>query len=303
MFRSLASLPKRVLRRALNRYAPAELATALKYMRASGNAAFPERNLTVTDNVPSEVTLVLSPHPDDEVIGMGGTLHMHATNGSPVTVLYLTDGAGLGTSRDELVGRRRSEAEAVARDCGIEQIFWTKRDTRLTNDEQTVREMANVVANLRPSRIYLPSYFDRHYDHFSTNAILAEALRVLGSPEIAVLGYEVWDNVPFQNYIVDISEHIEGKRRLMRYYGTPLKATDFVNLFECRGAVHYMLYVDSRLEKAPGRYAEAFCRLDAQTYLSLFDSYVKALEEHRSPMLRHLQGFRPASPAVLAGRP
>ena len=40
----------------------------------------------------SAPVLILSPHPDDEAIGMGGTLCKHLDNGSDVTVLYLTDG-------------------------------------------------------------------------------------------------------------------------------------------------------------------------------------------------------------------
>lgn len=276
------------MRGVLNRYAPPDLVIGLKYLRSDGGPAFPPRNLVVTDHVPAAAVLVLSPHPDDEIIGMGGTLHMHATNGSSVTVLYMTDGAGLGESRSESVEQRRKEAESVGRACGIEQIFWNKRDTRLTNDEETIGEMVSLIARLRPSLIYLPSYFDRHYDHFSANAVLADALRRVRVPDLTVLGYEVWDNIPFQNLIVDISDHMGAKRGLMQHYQTPLQVTDFVRLFEYRGATHYLLYIDSALEQGANRYAEAFCRFDAEAYGSLFDAYVRVLRQHRSPVLSHL---------------
>jgi LmbE family N-acetylglucosaminyl deacetylase len=297
--RSIAQWPRHILRSALNRYAPPDALVALKYLRAHGSSAFPERNMIKTDAVATEPVLVLSPHPDDEIIGMGGTLHMHATNGSSVAVLYLTDGAGLGAGREERIRKRRSEAEAVGRDLGIRQIFWEKHDTRLTDDADTVVELVALLEALRPASVYLPSYFDRHYDHFSTNAILAAALRRLPSHEPVVLGYEVWDNVPFQNFIVDITEHADAKKRLMRHYGTPLETTDFAALFDHRGALHYMLYVESRRERSHG-YAEAFCRLDAATYVALFDAYVASLREFRSPMLRHLLGE--AARSAQAGR-
>ena len=36
--------------------------------------------------------LVIIAHPDDEVLGMGGTILKHAKNGDSVTVAYLTTG-------------------------------------------------------------------------------------------------------------------------------------------------------------------------------------------------------------------
>jgi len=285
---ALAALPRRLVKHVLNRYAPPDVLIGLRYLRRE-SPAFPPRNVAVTNHVPAAAVLVLAPHPDDEVIGMGGTLHMHVTNGSSVTVLYMTDGAGLGEARAETVAQRRREAESVGRACAIRQIFWNKPDTGLTNDQETVAEMASLIATLRPSLIYLPSYFDRHYDHFSANALLADALRRLPAVDVSVLGYEVWDNVPFQNLLVDISDHMEAKKTLMRNYQTPLRATDFVRLVECRGATHYLLYIDSRLEQGAKGYAEAFSRFSAESYVTLFDSYVRVLREHHSPVLSHLQ--------------
>ena len=288
MLRTISKWPRRLVRRALNRYAPPEVRVAIEYLKADAATAFPARNMVVTREVPTASVLVLAPHPDDEVIGMGGTLHMHVTNGSRVTVLYMTDGAGLGASRGELTGTRRREARRFGHACGVEQIFWDEKDTCLTNGRETVNELTDVIRKVRPSCVYLPSYFDRHYDHFSANAILAGALERLPSTEITVLGYEVWDNIPFHNYVVDISRHVETKKSLMQHYRTPLQFTDFIQLFECRGAAHYMLYVDSRVQQEGTRYAEAFSRFDARTYRQLFESYVKALRAHRSPMVRHL---------------
>ena len=36
--------------------------------------------------------LVLAAHPDDEVLGMGGTILKHSKNGDNVTIVYLTTG-------------------------------------------------------------------------------------------------------------------------------------------------------------------------------------------------------------------
>jgi len=67
--------------------------------------------------VNNEVRLVLTPHMDDEVIGMGGTIANLVKSGYQVVVVYLTDGAAAyegevlqGSERQQYFLRRKSEA-------------------------------------------------------------------------------------------------------------------------------------------------------------------------------------------------
>ena len=52
--------------------------------------------------------LVIIAHPDDEVLGMGGTILKHAKNGDRVTVAYLTTGI---TSRRSINYKTNSKYE------------------------------------------------------------------------------------------------------------------------------------------------------------------------------------------------
>ena len=277
------------LLRAVHRFAPTEAETAVRFLTARRAAAFPRRNVTVTSEVPVGRVLILSPHPDDEAIGMGATLSMHVANGSRVTVLYLTDGGGLEQPRAELIRTRRAEAQALGRELGIEQVFWDNEDTRLTNDEATVAALAALLRELDPEHLYAPSMFDHHYDHFVTNQVLVDALARVPGCRPPVAGYEVWDNVPFANYVVDVSEHAQAKDRILGHYATPLSFTDFPRLCRYRNSVHYTLHVDSRIERADKGFAEAFLRYDADLYGDLFRALVAALREHGSDLPTHLQ--------------
>jgi LmbE family N-acetylglucosaminyl deacetylase len=285
----LKRLARGTLRRMVNKYAPPEVATAIKFLRARSNPIFPKRNIQVVGEVASGPVLILAPHPDDEAIGMGGTLCKHIENGSDVTVLYLTDGGGLGEDRHAQVQARRAEARSLAESLGFKQIFWDNRDTRLTDVRSNVDELVRILKETRPAEVYAPSIFDTHFDHFATCRILARAIQEFPSLEAMICGYEVWDNIPFPNYVVDISACAEKKARALLHYSIPLSYTDFERLCRYRNSVHYTLHVNSEIEAASKGYAEAFLRFEPGTYVNLLASYVQALREDKSELPSHLQ--------------
>ena len=80
----MLSIFKKATRKLLLKYAPPEVIVLLKstiaqYKSKTGRP-FPHKNIYVTDSAPRGKVLVLSPHADDEAIGMGGALSMHLEN-------------------------------------------------------------------------------------------------------------------------------------------------------------------------------------------------------------------------------
>lgn len=79
--------------------------------------------------------LVLSPHPDDESTGCGGTLHLHTLAGDEVRVMFLLSGENGGwwvKSPQELTDRRQAEATRAAERLGVQQIeLWREPDGML----------------------------------------------------------------------------------------------------------------------------------------------------------------------------
>jgi LmbE family N-acetylglucosaminyl deacetylase len=282
-------LARRLAIRLARRVAPYEIETAMRFAEARSYQAFPKRNVQAVDDVPEGGVLVLSPHPDDEAIGMGGTLLRHLDRGADVTVLYLTDGGGLEEPRDRMRAVRRAESDAVGRATGARQVFWDVEDTRLTNDESTVARMVALLKELRPDHVYAPSIFDHHYDHFATNQILVDALARLPGFEGSVAGYEVWDDVPFPNWIVDVSGVVDRKDELLAHYATPHEYTDFTQLCRARTSVHFALYVTSDRARAATGYAEAFLRFDPATYAELHRGWVRALRADGNEQVARLR--------------
>ncbi len=278
---------RRLAWRALHRFAPPEMVVALKYRQtaiSTHHTAFPPKNMVVAKDVSSGSVLILAPHPDDEIIGPGGTIALHLQNGDPVTVLYLTDGRGTISTDTSLIEVRRKEAKSVGNTYGLNQIFWDIPDTTLSDDPETVGKLTAVLDKIQPDYIYLPSFFDRQSDHFAANSLLANTLKQRKNLTAVILGYEVWDNISFPNYVVDISQTITKKTDMMGHYKTPMQATDFVTLFRHRNALHYSLFVSSAYQEREG-YAEAFYRLEAKQYTILFDNYARMLMDNHSPLV------------------
>lgn len=274
-------MKKRILR-----YPPPEIIPLIKLLRSRGKCL--KRNISVVSTLPAESILIIAPHPDDEAIGMGGTLGMHLDVQSQVTVLYMTDGryeiSKNGLSTIDMINVRRKEAESIGEKYHINQLFWKVEDTCLANDDDTISEMIKVLKDIRPKIIYLPSFFDYHYDHFTANRILAEALKKTSSSLINIIGYEVRDNIPYPNYVVDISTHFERKKEILSHYATPLKVRDYIKLCKYRNMLYYALYINREIEG----YAEAFCCLDSETYQNVYNDYLYALREFGSNLPLHI---------------
>jgi LmbE family N-acetylglucosaminyl deacetylase len=242
-----------------------KLARAIaRRVRPRGSAHFAPRNFQIGAAFEAGAALILSPHPDDEALGLGGSLRLMQAAGTPITVLYMTSGGGAAND-PALIATRRKEAEAVGGKFGFDQVFWDMADTRLSEDPRAAGQLRALLGSLTPASIFVPSFFEHHRDHLGANRALAAALRGMPGFSAAIYGYEVWDNLPAPNFIVDVSAHWDAKAEMIAQYATPNQYTDFTALCRHRNALHYLLYVDSR--RAPPGYAEAFLRLETREYL------------------------------------
>jgi len=94
--------------------------------------------------------LCIEPHPDDCVIGMGGTIRKLTEAGKDVIYLCLTDGS-MGTtdenvSAHELALIRKHEEEESAGMLGVDKIIWLDyKDTELPYTIETRNQIIKVL--------------------------------------------------------------------------------------------------------------------------------------------------------------
>ena len=129
--------------------------------------------------------LVVAPHPDDDLIGCGGSMIRHLRNGHPLTVTYMTSGeaGNLRHTKEDLTEIREREARQAAKILGIKElIFLRNADGYLQYNQDNLVTLINLIRQKKPEIIYIPHQQDKHGDHRTTYALAVEALRRAGVP-------------------------------------------------------------------------------------------------------------------------
>jgi LmbE family N-acetylglucosaminyl deacetylase len=146
--------------------------------------------------------IVVAPHPDDDVLGCGGTLAAAAAAGLDVAVVYVTDGCASHVGSPEYPpDRLREVREREARDAlamlGVtsEPCFLRVADGTVASLEageagSIVAAIAAAIGNGRRPLVMGPWIRDHHSDHLAVAALVRRACA--RRPAATLLEYAVW---------------------------------------------------------------------------------------------------------------
>ena len=183
--------------------------------------------------------LVICAHPDDEVLGCGGTIARHTAGGDKVTLSFLTDGeSARSTMTAERVKNRRKAAEAAASILGASATEFAQfPDNQLDTVPllDLARHVEELGFNYAPDTVYTHHGGDLNVDHRLVFQAVLTAFRPLGAdPSVeSILSFEVpssteWsspeigsDFVP--NHFVDISQTLDRKMAALDAYRDELR--------------------------------------------------------------------------------
>lgn len=180
--------------------------------------------------------LVVAPHPDDEVLGVGGTILRHQSNGDEVHIVICTRGDESRFGADQ-VRCVQDEAREVHKYLAVAGSHFldlpaARLDTVPGSDINDA--LGGVFAQVKPDTVYLPHVGDVHRDH----QLIFQAAMVCARPQSDVapkriLAYETvsetdWYAAPTTpafapNVFVDITEFIERKLKACVMYASQIK--------------------------------------------------------------------------------
>jgi LmbE family N-acetylglucosaminyl deacetylase len=146
------------------------------------------RKVTLDDLVTSEQRLVVvSPHPDDEVLACGGLIAMHAARGGRVAIVAITDGEASHRGDADWPDERVAATRVIERDRGLRWLgLGSPVVARLGLADSGVAPQRDGLesalrAVLKPAdRVVTTWRADGHPDHDATGAATATACDALG---------------------------------------------------------------------------------------------------------------------------
>jgi LmbE family N-acetylglucosaminyl deacetylase len=195
-------------------------------------------------------TLVIAPHPDDEVLGLGGTLLRRKAEDSELAWLIVTGISTANGWKQEQVDLRAEEIARVEKYFRFDHVFrldfpTTQLDRIPVSD--LVDGLAGAFKSFQPEEVFLPHPSDVHTDHRAVFDAAAACTKWFRYPSVKrVLTYESLSETDFglgtelgfrPNVFVDIAPYLEGKLEAMNIYASEMAPFPFPRSHEALRAL------------------------------------------------------------------
>jgi LmbE family N-acetylglucosaminyl deacetylase len=197
-------------------------------------------------------TLILAAHPDDEVLGMGGTIKKLTKEGNVVKIVIMATGLAARRSttfkNNSLyhISKKTSEKitiqiESLRRDSkkackilgvtDVEFMNFLDNEMDKSSNLEITKSIENIIKIFKPERIFTHSPYDVNVDHRSIYHATLTATRPNSSYSVPeVISFEVPSSTEwyfpnnFQpNIFIDISKELKFKLNALKAYKTEIK--------------------------------------------------------------------------------
>jgi len=136
--------------------------------------------------------LCVQPHPDDNEIGMGGTIAVLANMGCEIHYLNVTNGDMGNKDPDatpaQTATTRRKETELAGKHLGAKHFHYLDHgDGTLSSVHSLSLEIASIIRSVAPNAVFCPDpwlQYETHLDHIVTGKATANAFRMSGAATI-----------------------------------------------------------------------------------------------------------------------
>jgi len=171
--------------------------------------------------------LVIGPHPDDQELGMGGTIARLAQQGHKVHIVDMTNGEP--TPHGSVETRARESTES-AKILGVSRTLLGLKNREVVHDLESRHKLAALIRVHRPNVLFLPYPIDAHPDHVAVTKIGEDARfdakltksEIPGDPwhpKRIIYYFCTHLRMSFQpTFCIDVSDQIEQKMKAIACY-------------------------------------------------------------------------------------
>jgi N-acetylglucosamine malate deacetylase 1 len=178
--------------------------------------------------------LVVAVHPDDETLGLGGTLLKHKAYGDEIFWLILTSANQLITNIPNIVKEQKTYVNKVAWEYGFDgwqqlSFLTTELDKYPLGD--IIQQVSGYIKVIKPNILYFHHHADVHSDHRIAFDAIYSCTKNFRHPYIErILLFETLSETEFSpairnnafvpNVFNDITSYMEKKLEIMKLFNT-----------------------------------------------------------------------------------
>ena len=210
--------------------------------------------------------LIVSPHPDDEVLGCGGSILKYKKNNFKVYWLIITSIKNSKNFSKKQILDRETEINKVKSFFNFDKVINLNIEPKFISqmpEAKLIEQVTKVVLDIKPNKIYLPFISDSHTDHTYTAKAFSSVIKSFRNNYIQkVLFYETISETNFNflnerkfnpNVFNDISLFIDKKIQAMKIYKSEIKKHPFPRSKDSIKSLALL-----RGSQCNSKYAEAF---------------------------------------------
>ncbi len=173
--------------------------------------------------------LIVGPHPDDQELGMGGSIAKFVHQGHDVLLLDMTSGEPTPHGTPEL---RAKEAAAAAELLGVSRTTVNLPNRYVEHSIAARHAVASVIREHKADVIFTPYFEDAHPDHIATTKIVEDARFDAKLTKIDLAGEPIYPKwlfyyycthlriVPQPSFLIDTTGYSTQKRQAIVAYET-----------------------------------------------------------------------------------
>ena len=182
-------------------------------------------------------TLVIAPHPDDEVLGCGGTIARLADEGLPVIAAIMTKGREPAYSKAfvDQVANEAVTAHAILGTSELRHLDLPAAALDTLAAAELNAHFSDLISDIQPNTLFVPFIGDIHLDHQLSflGALVAARPRSLSAPT-RIYAYETLSETNWfspgitpafvPNVFIDISATLDRKLEAFSAFESQVKA-------------------------------------------------------------------------------
>jgi LmbE family N-acetylglucosaminyl deacetylase len=206
--------------------------------------------------------LILSPHPDDDIFGVGGTLLKLSDKCLDKSTLYFS----LPGNEQDKNNPLKDEALLACTAVNSTPYFLNLPENKFPINPEVVSKLNSIINKTEPDVIFIPFMLDDNEDHRRVNEILYNATKDL-KLNCQIWAYQIYSTV-VPNVVIDITNTMAEKQKAMEIWKS-VKGN--------RNWPHYIKGMNAaNCRYIPGKhkiYAESFFVVPMDEYLKLCQIY------------------------------